>query len=102
MHCISSLKLVGSMAVGLGLSGVRLVDKSVEINLGEFIYVQNVFLKVGDLVWPVNVHCCKNLLHLHYIITCTPRYHYIPMHMQIYKSHVSRQGTGGYKPHCTP
>ena len=43
MHWISSLKLVGSMAVGLGLSGVRLVDKSVEINLGEFIYVQNVF-----------------------------------------------------------
>ena len=37
------------MAVGLGLSCVRLVDKSVEINLGEFIYVQNVFLKVGDL-----------------------------------------------------
>ena len=49
MHCISSLKLVGSMAVGLGLSGVGLVDMSVEINLGEFIYIQNVFLKVGDL-----------------------------------------------------
>ena len=27
------------MAVGLGLNGVELVDKSVEINLGEFIYV---------------------------------------------------------------
>ena len=27
MHYISSLKLVGSMAVGLGLSGVGLVDK---------------------------------------------------------------------------
>ena len=48
MHCISSLKLV-SMAVGLGLSGVGLVDESVETNLGEFIYVQNVFLKVSDL-----------------------------------------------------
>ena len=43
MHCISSLKLV-SMAVGLGLSGVGLVDESVETNLGEFIYVQNVAL----------------------------------------------------------
>ena len=41
------------MAVGLGLISVELVDKSVEINLGELIYVQNVFLtsflKVGDL-----------------------------------------------------
>ena len=37
MHFFS--KLVGSMAVGLGLNGVELVDKSVEINLGEFIYV---------------------------------------------------------------
>ena len=49
MHCISSLKLVGSMAVGLGLSGVGLVDKSVEINLGEWLVIYR--------VWPVNVHC---------------------------------------------
>ena len=40
-----------------------------------------------------NQNLNRNLLHLHYIITCTPRCHYIPMHMQIYKSHASRQGT---------
>ena len=40
-------------------------DKSVEINLGEFIYVQifNVFLKlVIHRMWPVNVHCISSLL----------------------------------------
>ena len=46
MHYISSVR---SMAVGLGLSIVELVDKSVEINLGEFIYIENLFLKAGDL-----------------------------------------------------
>ena len=42
MHCISS---VGSMAFGLGVSDVGLVGESVEINLCEFIYEQNVFFK---------------------------------------------------------
>ena len=45
MHCIF---LVGSMAVGLDLSGVGLVDESFEINLGEFFICVRVF-NVGNL-----------------------------------------------------
>ena len=50
MHCISS---VGSMAVELGLSSVGLVDESVEINLGEFIYVLVFLILVIYRMWPL-------------------------------------------------
>ena len=59
MHCISS---VGSMAVELGLSSVGLVDESVEINLGEFIYVRVFLILVIYRMWPVNLQCISSLL----------------------------------------
>ena len=40
-----------------------------------------------------NQNLNRNLLRLHYIVTCTAPYHYIPMYIHIYKSHANRQGT---------